>query len=91
MLTHKDSNLNKQNQNLLCYHYTMGQSVSVFSNDPKVILRRSAKIGVKSLFPKPIFRKLCWLRDDRPLFFFPFLELPDLIQSPGHYITHNGV
>lgn len=25
-LTHKDSNLNKQNQNLLCYRYTMGQS-----------------------------------------------------------------
>ena len=25
-LSHKDSNLIKQNQNLLCYHYTMGQS-----------------------------------------------------------------
>ena len=24
-LSHKDSNLIKQNQNLLCYHYTMGQ------------------------------------------------------------------
>lgn len=26
-LTHKDSNLKKLNQNQLCYHYTMGQSV----------------------------------------------------------------
>lgn len=25
MLTHKDSNLDKQLQKLLCYHYTMGQ------------------------------------------------------------------
>ncbi len=24
-LSHKDSNLGKQNQNLMCYHYTMGQ------------------------------------------------------------------
>ena len=26
-LTHQDSNLERQNQNLLCYHYTMGQSI----------------------------------------------------------------
>lgn len=26
LLSHKDSNLVKQNQNLLCYHYTMRQS-----------------------------------------------------------------
>ena len=26
MLSHQDSNLGKQNQNLLCYHYTMRQS-----------------------------------------------------------------
>jgi hypothetical protein len=25
MLTHKDSNLDRQNQNLQCYRYTMGQ------------------------------------------------------------------
>ena len=25
LLSHKDSNLGKQNQNLMCYHYTMGQ------------------------------------------------------------------
>lgn len=25
LLTHKDSNLNEQNQNLSCYRYTMGQ------------------------------------------------------------------
>ena len=25
MLSQQDSNLYKQNQNLLCYHYTMGQ------------------------------------------------------------------
>ncbi len=24
-LTYEDSNLDKQNQNLLCYHYTIGQ------------------------------------------------------------------
>lgn len=27
-LSHKDSNLDKQNQNLLCYHYTMRQAQS---------------------------------------------------------------
>ena len=27
MLTHQDSNLERQNQNLLCYHYTMGQNL----------------------------------------------------------------
>ena len=27
LLSHKDSNLVKQNQNLLCYHYTMRQNV----------------------------------------------------------------
>ena len=26
VLSHEDSNLDKQNQNLLCYHYTIGQS-----------------------------------------------------------------
>ena len=26
LLTHQDSNLERQNQNLLCYHYTMGQT-----------------------------------------------------------------
>ena len=26
-LSHQDSNLGKQNQNLMCYHYTMGQSL----------------------------------------------------------------
>ena len=26
LLSHEDSNLDKQNQNLLCYHYTIGQS-----------------------------------------------------------------
>ena len=30
MLSHQDSNLNKQNQNLLCYHYTMRQSGAFF-------------------------------------------------------------
>lgn len=27
LLSHQDSNLGKQNQNLMCYHYTMGQSM----------------------------------------------------------------
>ena len=26
-LSYKDSNLDKQDQNLLCYHYTIGQSI----------------------------------------------------------------
>ena len=28
LLTHQDSNLERQNQNLLCYHYTIVQSVA---------------------------------------------------------------
>ena len=30
MLDYQDSNLDKQNQNLLCYHYTIVQSLSAF-------------------------------------------------------------
>lgn len=34
-LSHKDSNLNKQDQNLLCYHYTMRQySVNLGGLEP---------------------------------------------------------
>ena len=39
LLSHQDSNLNKQNQNLLCYHYTMRQS-GVLS------FKSGAKVGV---------------------------------------------
>ena len=35
LLSHKDSNLNKQDQNLLCYHYTMRQySVNLGGLEP---------------------------------------------------------
>ena len=37
-LSHQDSNLGKQNQNLMCYHYTMGQSLDF--ERAKVILFR---------------------------------------------------
>ena len=30
MLDYQDSNLDKQNQNLLCYHYTIVQSLCAF-------------------------------------------------------------
>lgn len=30
MLSYQDSNLDKQNQKLLCYHYTIGQSQGAF-------------------------------------------------------------
>ena len=30
LLSHEDSNFDKQNQNLLCYHYTIGQSLCAF-------------------------------------------------------------
>ena len=39
VLDYQDSNLDKQNQNLLCYHYTIVQS-SVLS------LKSDAKVGV---------------------------------------------
>ena len=35
MLSHQDSNLNKQNQKLLCYHYTMRQSGTLFQKRDK--------------------------------------------------------
>jgi hypothetical protein len=35
-LAHKGSNLNKQNQNLLCYHYTMSQKQLSFESDAKI-------------------------------------------------------
>ena len=27
LLSYQDSNLDKQNQNLMCYHYTIGQTL----------------------------------------------------------------
>ena len=38
MLSHQDSNLGKQNQNLMCYHYTMGQSHSSRNLSAKILL-----------------------------------------------------
>ena len=38
VLDYQDSNLDKQNQNLLCYHYTIVQSFVLFS-------KSDAKIG----------------------------------------------
>ena len=32
LLSYQDSNLDKQNQNLMCYHYTIGQSVFLLAN-----------------------------------------------------------
>ena len=39
MLDYQDSNLDKQNQNLLCYHYTIVQSLGLS-------LKSDAKIGI---------------------------------------------
>ena len=35
LLAYQDSNLDKQNQNLLCYHYTIRQSLSLKGKIPK--------------------------------------------------------
>ena len=40
-LSRKDSNLVKQNQNLLCYHYTTGQSES---GNPPYLIHLVAKV-----------------------------------------------
>ena len=39
-LSYQDSNLDKQNQKLLCYHYTIGQTILCF------LLKSDAKIVV---------------------------------------------
>jgi hypothetical protein len=36
-LSDKDSNLERQNQNLQCYHYTIGQSPLILKGSTKVI------------------------------------------------------
>ena len=44
VLSHQDSNLGKQNQNLMCYHYTMGQKrvqkYYYFSTRPNLFFSR---------------------------------------------------
>ena len=48
-LSHKDSNLIKQNQNLLCYHYTMGQCSSCMNDRGKamtMLLNCGCKVNV---------------------------------------------
>ena len=52
MLSHEDSNLDKQNQNLLCYHYTIGQSYFCF------LLKSGAKVRNINLFCK-CFMLIC--------------------------------
>ncbi len=41
LLSYQDSNLDKQNQNLMCYHYTIGQSIFTLADRfTSVALRR---------------------------------------------------
>ena len=48
MLSYLDSNQDKQNQNLLCYHYTIGQSfvLSAKKRCKDIILCRNSQIFV---------------------------------------------
>ena len=39
MLSKADSNHHKQNQNLLCYHYTIGQSVRLLAQIANLSIR----------------------------------------------------
>ena len=48
-LDYQDSNLDKQNQNLLCYHYTIVQSSSAF-------LEKRCKGSVFYQYPPNIFK-----------------------------------
>ncbi len=38
LLSNQDSNLDRQNQNLKCYHYTIGQSVFLSKAIAKILL-----------------------------------------------------
>ncbi len=38
LLSNQDSNLDRQNQNLKCYHYTIGQSVFLSKAVAKILL-----------------------------------------------------
>ena len=49
LLSYLDSNQDKQNQNLLCYHYTIGQSLLCS------LLKSGAKVCIKSVITK-LFR-----------------------------------
>ena len=46
LLSYQDSNLDKQNQNLMCYHYTIGQSA---------LSKKCAKVRLFLTWPK----KMC--------------------------------
>ena len=57
LLSHQDSNLGKQNQNLMCYHYTMGHSktaakVTLFRNVAKFILFNAYYQRIESMESK---------------------------------------
>ena len=78
MLDYQDSNLDKQNQNLLCYHYTIVQSLVLFS-------KSDAKIGffcdifqmfAQLFYYKPPFSSFCRI-------YFPIFEvnLEDILHS----------
>ena len=46
LLSHQDSNLDRQNQNLQCYHYTMRQSLWIINNIQMSIKRTLIHIKV---------------------------------------------
>ena len=51
LLSHQDSNLGKQNQNLMCYHYTMGQSLAL---DKKRVQKYQSFSNWPNLFSSPL-------------------------------------
>ncbi len=55
-LDYQDSNLDKQNQNLLCYHYTIVQTLVLSSeSDAKIIYLGNKFQIILSFFPSKVY------------------------------------
>lgn len=63
MLSHRDSNLNKHDQNVLCYHYTMGQSL-----EKTFISKGYANLKLCIQFSKKILQFFIYKKSARVIF-----------------------
>lgn len=83
-LFYQDSNLDKQDQNLLCYHYTIEQCCTLYNHN---FLVCAAKVDIFAESPNknPIFLHFFF---SRPLFYFKSTEKDASFHDNKLILTH---
>lgn len=84
LLTHEDSNLDKQNQNLMCYHYTMGHALGSGCKNNLFILFSKMNYCLSGIFltlTSALILTSTSTSTSTLIFASPYLYLMDYIQS----------